>query len=56
MACEDKGRHVHVFTHHHKIVMTAWKETPFDPVTHEFTFDQLYSLIRKLAPGIEKHV
>lgn len=55
MSVEQKDQSVIVFTHHSTITMVAYKDNR--PVeTHEFTFDQFYSLITNLKPGIQNHV
>lgn len=44
-------------THRHTISLAAYdNDGKEQKAFHEFTFDQLHSLIRNLAPGIENDV
>lgn len=52
----DKGnQRIHIFTNRNTINLSVYTDKEQDAF-HEFTFDQLHSLIRNLRPGIENHV
>jgi hypothetical protein len=57
LAVEKAERVIIVNTSGHNICMAAYGEFGKSQVAfHEFTFDQFYALITKLAPGIQDHV
>lgn len=55
ISIDQKGKRIIISTHRHCVVLSAYEDFGKKPVeSHEFTFDQLFKLIRDLKPGIQE--
>lgn len=53
VSVEQKDRLITIHTHRHTISFSAYEKHAMDQVAwHEFTFDQLFQLLKNLKPGI----
>lgn len=52
LSVEQGKRRIHIYTHRQSIHLSA-SEGKEQVAFHEFTFDQLHSLLRNLRPGIQ---
>lgn len=55
ISVSEGQRRIFIWTHRHTICFAAYDDEK-ESTSHEFTFEQLHSLIRKLRYGIQNDV